>query len=120
MKFTLARIAEVEQMAIYAYSGDGKWKQPHVGSSSVMQGDEIVVWDESGLTREQAKHIAYWDPHRVLAKCKADRLIVDFYKQSAVIREGKMVVHNGWTICALHAVSSQWDDHPDWQPEWAV
>lgn len=76
----------------------------------------IPTMDE--LRVETARHIAYWDPARVLAKCKADRGILRRYLQGIESPN----TDDAWLLATTYvarALAAQWDDHPDYQPEWA-
>lgn len=51
-----------------------------------------------------ARHIATWDPMRVLVECHAKREIVDY--------------ENGSDQTVLLRMAAVYRDHPDYQPEW--
>ena len=74
--FLLARIYEDEAIASRA-PGDREWEadpsqaNPEIGQ--VVSNDGAVA---SGVLRDDAHHIARWDPARVLAECAAKRRIV--------------------------------------------
>ena len=81
-EFLLARIAEDEFHAQAGETKGGNWVQPDDNgwdSQAVECPDtnEIIVYAEGRPTLDQARHIARWDPHRVLAECEAKRRIVE-------------------------------------------
>jgi rubrerythrin len=91
-EFLLARIADEEAGAKAAggaawrfgapnaeaeWNPDAEaWRTDYTGVSEAASG-EVVVYDEGWPDEEQARHIAHWDPARVLAECEAKRRIVE-------------------------------------------
>jgi Family of unknown function (DUF6221) len=78
----------------------------------------VFVIDATGdLHPGPARHIAYWDPARVLAKCKADRLVVLALALMALQEpiSGARVI----ALKSLGALAWEHRDHPDYRPEWA-
>lgn len=71
-----------------------------------------------------ARHIAYWDPARVLAECEAKRRIVELHvveplpppsKSASCVQCWGAV----WPCPTLRLLASPHRDHPDYRPEWA-
>ena len=85
--FLLARIAEDEAAARDAMqdeADDGVWTTgdnngEHEGypGDCTVEGVGIKIYDEGGHDLDQARHIAGWDPRRVLAECAAKRAIIE-------------------------------------------
>jgi hypothetical protein len=115
-EFILARVAEVEQMARDA--GGDTWVNPRITglNSCIVEGGDITIHHDGGQTAEQASHIAYWDPARVLAKCKADRMAVlalMLVSRQLLSADVKVIVQE-----TLAALAWEHRDHSDYRPEW--
>lgn len=80
-----------------------------------------------------ARHIAYWDPARVLAECEAKRRIVEMWEDPADVRalpdsmvDGRdpdeIDIQTAVAETVDHIVrllGAAFADHPDYRPEWA-
>lgn len=79
-----AQLDEDERVALAArkgasgWDGDGVWTTDDRDSAGQcrIEGDVITIYDEGGHTEAHAKHIALWDPARVLADIDAKRRIL--------------------------------------------
>ena len=84
-EFLLARIAEDEDQARAAQShfeGSEQWEATRKAdyTSEVRQaGSHLVNPSVAKSVVRGARHIARWDPARVLAECEAKRRLVDHY-----------------------------------------
>lgn len=104
--FLLARIAEDEAVARTA-----SWT-----GSIDFGGEDALAADQSGISR----HIARWDPARVVAECTSKRALLDHHAttdagECGICADG----HKGycWTVRLLAAPHA---DHPDYDPAWAA
>lgn len=117
IEFLKARWTEEQQVAEAAIprNGTGRWQVDN--ESCYVYGaddgdwadDEIMIHDEGGHDADQARHIAYWDPARVLADLAAKRAIFDLEENS----------HN----CSSRCDTLLWFLHPylerpDFDPAW--
>jgi hypothetical protein len=116
-----AQLAEDERVAFAAGSGEWKSEPCGYGSGAVELAnpapgqDDIVVYDESRPTVEEATHIARWHPSRVLAEVKAKRAVLAGYEAS--YRESDDYL--GWEG-AVHAIAQVFAGREGWQDEWSV
>jgi Family of unknown function (DUF6221) len=129
VEFLRARLEEEEQLA--QDSAAGPWVVTEIYN------DVFCVADAAGsnvanecsdgwLDPGNARHIACWDPVRVLAEVEAKRRIID-YCESA-IEAGKIPPLASWSddaagaeVCehVLILMTLPNADHPDYDPAWA-
>ena len=132
-EFLLARIAEDEAVAKTAYGsdpspwvGDG-WLRNNRGDHLFFTGDG----DTPEADEETTRHIARWDPARVLAECEARRQVVQGYREAwemakqlaragqeeeaQAVRYGRVGLES-----ALVALALPYADHPDYDPKWKL
>jgi len=92
-EFLEARIAEDEAVARDA--SQGRWEVIPRGDQPTVQEAGIDAWlaitsSDPGRPKDaNAKHIARHDPARVLAECKAKRVIIEQHKDWPVLVERK-------------------------------
>jgi hypothetical protein len=108
VEFLLARIAEDEDAAQAAFSGqmdpengwgiDGRAVTPHVG----------VIHEEV-----QRLHVAKWNPARVLAECEAKRRIVELLDDNLQEPGYYQAVDY-----AMGYLAAAYADHPAFHPDW--
>lgn len=114
-EFLLARIAEDEFEAAETKGRAG------------IEFDGAVQWayqaalraSDQHWHREQAsRHIARWDPARVLAECEAKRRIVE--RHHAAGRSGLCDECHAqvWPCPTLRALALPYADHPEFREEW--
>lgn len=115
-EFLLARIAEDEATA-RAASGD-HWDRLRDGDPKFRK---VVAW---GLTpigamnaEQDAEHISHHDPARVLARCEADRRIVELHGGD-YDGECQSPAHLDGPCRTLRALALPYADHPDYDEEW--
>jgi Family of unknown function (DUF6221) len=106
-------LATVEQWSIGNYGIEGVPERfmPQTYANSIVEMDASA-----------AGHIARWDPHRVLAKVKADRAILDEIEEhwddaDPIGGRGSMFLPAAWEK-VLRLLAQPYDDHPGWQEEW--
>ena len=104
--FLLARIAEDEEVAQAAASAVGR---------------PLIDYH---LDLAEARHIARWDPARVLAECEAKRRIVEHHSSSgddwplcAICTEVGPDAQ-GWPCLTLLLLALPYSDHGDYREEW--
>lgn len=143
--FLTVRLAEDEQAARAADAVDPTpWRadagdlgstqeRSGAGAGIVVAADEVALWDCEGsntlcMTAPTARHIARYDPARILAEVAAKRAIVEWHAVRRTARdardpEEKATVNICWcgydqpctTIRHLAAVNA---DHPDYDESW--
>lgn len=118
-EFLSARIAEDEAAAMEATASP--WVSRRGPREHVYE-ELGGTWVADVATREDRRHIARQDPARVLARCAADRLIVeDFVDYASEYRKAPSDFTAGRRHAALLAVTrlvSVYADHPDYRLEW--
>ena len=128
-EFLLARVAEDERVARAASISSGAdWSTKEVepwgeivdGSSPQgnprAYGDDTELWDHEGalgMWPETARHVAHFDPARMLAECEAKRDIIGF-----VLAAESGIEQLRPDDRAMRALALPYADHPDYQPEW--
>jgi hypothetical protein len=116
IEFLRARLDEDERSARAAIErGMSVWEaheQGRVAMVSLPDGDALI-YDEGSPNDDQARHIARWDPARVLAEVQAKRRIVD-----EVVPEMETVEYQSRKLLGLLATS--YADHPDYDLAWVV
>jgi hypothetical protein len=153
-EFLLARVAEDEAAArtaimesyeeerwlrpnergVVQVVDDGVWRTgDHAMDEARIDGIGITVYDEGGHTAEQARHIARWDPARVLADCEAKRRIVEEYAEAIAPNPNPYHGSNtgtpsddgfyegGWEDAlklACQCLALPYADHPEFREEW--
>jgi hypothetical protein len=139
VRFVLARIAEREATALAATPGPWKATEFYINAGSVDSEAPLDVlplkdetWDEwqrrnianesatGDIRMEDANHIAYWDPIRVLAECQTmRRLVTDI---AVVILEPYGVQWaDGYKEALEHIIrvfAALDANHPDYREEW--
>lgn len=130
--FLLARIAEDEAAARAA--SPGGWGYPGVDSvaggtlyDSTRRIADVVYEQpedhDGSIVRHllapeadaNGRHIARWDPHRVLAECEAKRRVVEEY---SAVPDGQQGPYRAGLGRALRCLALPYSDHPDYRPEW--
>jgi hypothetical protein len=66
---------------------------------------------------EALKHVARWDPARVLAECEAKRRVVDEYR---AVPEGMQQPYRAGLSRALRCLALPYAGHEDFRPEWRL
>lgn len=102
-----------------AEQGHPEWKHhEHPADSGIVSdgNGHVVVYDEGNPGEDKAKHIALWDPARVLAEVEAKRAIV---AAAALTIE----IYSGGTVCdlareALRQLGSVYAGRPGYRDEW--
>jgi hypothetical protein len=138
-EFLLARIAEDEAAAQAAYPG-GRWEvaaNGHEGHSiraldvhafELPDVPETVVDDEGGAIPPDIttmRHIALWDPARVLAECEAKRRTIEL---ATVVGRMDRQIQAEWGVPPiepeddvelklLRALALPYANHPDYRQE---
>lgn len=125
IEFLAARWDEEQRIAAECIpeGGTGKWLcnegSCYIDSDiydEVRRLDEITIYDEGGHSPEQAQHIAYWDPARVLADIVVKRALLSFLDpREAPSGEGRFVAER-----VLYILAQPHRSHPDFDPVWAV
>lgn len=131
--FLLARIADDEALAAGAlgqhWSANG-YREVRTGSEDDPRYYKVVGvgavrehWDSPEILSESAgtyRHIANWDPSRVLAECQAKRQVVELAANALEhdIFKDSMERLLSYEI-ALRMVQV-YRDHPDCQPGWRL
>lgn len=132
LDYLRARLDEEEAQARRAIAepdDDGVWsdERPYEHSAMVT-GAGITIYDEGGHSPQQAWHIAYWDPARVLAEIAAKRQIICLYQEAMAADQNRMegyeihenegersIIHH--VVIALVQVYADRDDFdPAWRP----
>jgi hypothetical protein len=125
------QIAEDERVALAATTAvpQSEWTGPtdRVGEwqTNAYEGEEIEgrnfhIYNEGGHSAEHARHIAAWDPSRVLAEVAAKRAVL---ARIAVIQAAC-----GWEFTdapdladgVLYDLAQPYADRPGFRPEWTV
>ena len=130
-QFLRARLIEEESIAFAAISDrfqrvedgletvardDGAWR----ATSGRVYGVTLDTYDEGGITRDQAKHIALHDPARVLREVEARRRILDDYNHLSALPEWDERVRGGKPSLegVLRSFALVHVDHPDYDQAW--
>lgn len=139
IRFLRERYADEEQMARAAVNlgwnsepGTGSWASDngHVWDAQALGPPDAVleelgitepratvVSDEGVPTTEQAAHIAYWDPARVLADIDSKRKILE---EVATMLGGDPWQEGAHGLEILSLLVRPYTQHPAFQPEWSV
>lgn len=150
-EFLLARIAEDEATAREACAfghwaatmgwisdgpDSGVWEVGHEvldeeGSHNeedpTVRGEHLLIYDEGGHNVAHARHIAQWDPARVLAECEAKRLAIEaawgdhlkLEDEWGYARHEEQMSAEGDNPDVVEALAWPYADHPDYRQEWA-
>jgi hypothetical protein len=117
-------IAEDERVARAAQiKGHRDWRtEPgQLGELEVIDDAGRVVVQERAFVSEAgiARHIARWDPARVLAECAAKRAVVEAYRRSAEehFTDYAAGEYAAWESAAL-ALAQPYAGRPGWREEW--
>lgn len=144
--FLLQRIAEDEEVARAAGAGEHwhaeqdwtrrstDWTVTTTSTRTLFQcSTEWIHEDGRGIgvaMRSEVEHIARHDPTRVLAECKAKRMIVKIHVEidEAYTAPRIRCCQNcsaygeypgeGWPCATIAALVSVYADHPDFREEW--
>jgi hypothetical protein len=150
VEFLTARYDEEQQLAEAAAAADpAPWtanasnergaseRAWEHGFGLVIAADGIGLWDCEGsstlcMTASTTRHVAYWDPARVLADIAAKRAIVKAYagartRIAEVRRDGYHAfdaqrvqgAEEALTVAVL-ALAAPFVEHPDYDPAWTV
>ena len=125
--FLLERIAEDEQVAREASHPTG-WRYDPGKVNSVSREESVFAGprgakavtiastgpEDDRQSMMDARHIARFDPDRVLAECKAKREIVEECERSMLNDSDSSAAE--WIVGRLAAVYAS---HPDYDPAWA-
>lgn len=112
IQFVRVRLDEDEQIA-QAAEGD-RWVMNAGGDGDAevydpTTGDAIAGASiDNRLSEDTAAHIARWDPHRGLLVIRAMRMLLEVWGYGA-----------GTNVHTIRVLALIWDDHPDYDPEWA-
>lgn len=79
VRFATRCLDEDEQLARGAGEGNWKLKRPDSYTPCRIDGDDMIIYDEGGHTREQAAHIVRHGPEDVLADIEAKRQLVTLH-----------------------------------------
>lgn len=127
VEFLLARIAEDEAVASAATGGPWRYDPTKVnsvdGGEAVFAGPEglsAITIASTGPADDQAsmddgRHIARYDPTRVLAECAAKRRIATMFAGDS--HAGPTLAAPGLLVCTV--LATVYADHPDYDPAWA-
>ena len=131
IEFLRARLDEDERVARAAVErGMSVWEaheQGRVAMVSLPDGDALI-YDEGSPNDDQARHIARWDPARVLAEVQAKRRIVDEVAPEMEtiewVRDQEFAASSDPTEYQsrklLGLLATSYADHPDYDPAWMV
>lgn len=128
-EFLEARITEDESDARAASPGPWKWDGEAAEDEAFLYGpnDDAVLFaygvHSQGFLEcsgEDRAHIARNNPTRVLAECAAKRQIIDLHKAFGEQNERGAKAMWFATGGVLKILATVYDDHPDYQQEWAV
>jgi hypothetical protein len=108
-EFLTARLDEDEAAARDAYYEGQRWITEEEGVYRYPDDDLDLV--HSANRKTDARHIARWDPARVLREVEAGRAILAEHRTAA-----------GWSSenwpRTLRLLAAVWSDHPDYQQKW--
>ena len=114
VEFLRARLDEDEQRARAAaeYQGYDRWVVSEVAYEGILVGS--LVDGMLGMATPTTRHIARWDPARVLAEVDAKRRIVDRCEHYQTYED------YGWALAdeVLSLLALPYDCHPDYREEW--
>lgn len=77
----------------------------------------------NSLNRPNARHIAHWDPARVLAEVEVKRRIISECEKLLAARGSSADLYRTADLLAndvLRLLASTYVDHPDFDPSWRV
>jgi hypothetical protein len=120
--FLRARIAERRALAEAArHGGAGRWHQEdpdRYPGRVVDERDELVTFNVSAPTDEQAAHIAANDPESVIADCDAKLALIDELDapDAPALTDAQLharFAHPAWEYRVTEGPRKQWDDIDD-------
>lgn len=121
-------IDRLSRQPIRTVKDDGVWTTgEHAMDECNVDGIGIRIYGEGGHTREQAVHIATWDPTRVLAECEAKRRIIAQSQNAARGRDlalsgesvdGEPLVISFTLDVVLRLLALPYADRPGYREEW--
>ncbi|MGW2371735.1 DUF6221 family protein [Kitasatospora sp. NPDC001683] len=101
-----AELDRVEQTAQAAAAPDGPTWTHNPGDHWLISGESghPLVYDEGTPTGEQARHIALWDPAKVLRRVATDRQIIDEHQSipGAGLDGTRCVAMDACTSCGTY------------------
>jgi hypothetical protein len=140
VRFVLARITEREATALAATPGPWKATEFYINAGSVDSEAPLDVlplrdetWDEwqrrnianesatGDIRMEDANHIAYWNPLRVLAECETHKEIVELHHKEFDPEDGIercRLDAQPYPCATLYALAMLDADHSDYREEW--
>jgi hypothetical protein len=105
-----------------------RWHVADRGAVIVRDDDGmVVVFDEGSPSREEAEHIARWDPARVLAEVDAKRRILDEIVPLIDEMDGR--IESEWGLrmepigesdALVKLLALPYADQPGYRPEWRL
>jgi hypothetical protein len=125
--FLLARITEDENTAratesqkwdVVADSVEADDRDGELPNDLICEVDDWNRRTDGEPTRSRSRHIARWDPARVLAECEAKRRIVEAHNKR-VDEDDSMA----WIVASevlLKTLALPYAAHPDYRAEWAL
>lgn len=127
-EFLAARYDEEEAAAKAACDRDsGKWLMGR--KWNVYRAEDITPFDDDetnqlvvyGNMESQSRHIARWDPARVLADIASKRVLLAYLAHVAeVILDNNLWSLEGESDHGLRLLAAPYAAHPDYDPAWAV
>jgi hypothetical protein len=121
VEFLEARLFEDEQKAWAAAEDQAEWRLHWVGGGYRQVNDPdgrvIVVPIGGSPSAEQAAHIAWHDPARILREVAAKRALMQ--EAAAVDRLLEIGAHERGHSPILIALAAVYSDHPDYLDQWA-
>lgn len=117
--FVRRQLAEDERVAREAAANNGVWSVStfDFGTEVAVSRDELspVITADGRLDRDDAEHIARWDPARVLAEVEAKRGILDECADTL----GDYDDGSWLAKLAIQLLAQPYAGQPGWRAEWA-
>lgn len=122
--FLRARLDEDEQAAQEAHYEGQRW---------LSEEEDVCRWPDDELVhiadrKCDARHIARWDPVRVLAEVQAKRRIIEMYENADAAQRAGSISERNRTQDeaavdvlgeAVHALAAVYASHPDYRGAWS-
>lgn len=120
VQWLTAQLDEDERIARAATPGPWEQTPARPGTLASAEYWHVVDCSETPAARENAEHIAAWDPARVLREIEAKRRIIDQHERYAAERRRMM---GGWDPQSddspiLAALAAVYADRPNYRKEW--
>jgi hypothetical protein len=113
--FIEARLSDDEAYARTAFAdhnnAEADWDELWSGCVSLGPDEDVLITNDSGVSR----HIARHDPARVLREVEAKRVLLRKYLAAEVDDDPGTIDVPSLVLLALAAV---WSDHPEYDPSW--